>query len=96
MSRWYVRTILQLRNLLNSCCSNLAFGMMLATMLPLVATPAAGQQAGNQHVQADQLRIEEIIVSAQRRAELLCDTPISMTTISVADFTTRNSVIVIR
>ena len=75
--------------------STLALGMMLAMALPLIATPAAGKQAGNRLDQDDGVLIEEGIEIAQR-TELLCDAPISMATISVADFINRNPVIVNR
>lgn len=90
MTCWYVRTVLRLCNLLKRRRSILALGMTLTTALALIATPAAGQQAGNQQDQADEVLIDEIIVTAQRRAELLRDVPISMAIFSAGDIVRNN------
>lgn len=90
MTRWYDRLVPHPCNLLERRHSIFALGMMLATTLPLITTPVAGQQPGNQQEQADDVRIEEIIVTAQRRTELLRDVPISMTIFSAGDIVRNN------
>lgn len=70
--------------------SILALAVTLITVLPLIATSAAGQQAGSEQDEADAVWMEEVVVTAQRRDELLRDVPISMSVFSAEDMVRNN------
>ncbi len=69
---------------------NTRFGTILRTLLlgsailpPLVATPAAAQQAEAPEA-SEQGGLTEIVVTARRREESLQDVPVSVTALSAA------------
>ena len=70
--------------------SILALAIMLSTILTLIATSVAGQQAGSQQDKADRIWMEEVVVTAQRRDELLRDVPISLSIFSAQDMVRNN------
>ncbi len=69
--------------LLQSCST-------LLVSLSLFATPAAAQSSAGAQDDADSVGIEEIVVTAQRREQLLRDVPISMTIFSADDIVRNN------
>lgn len=90
MTYWYDCAVVSQSNSLVRRHSIASFSAAIFTAPLLFPAPAVGQQAGDRANQIDDSQIEEVIVTAQRRTQLLRDVPISLSVFSAEDIVQNN------